>query len=372
MVNTINTLYAASEQAHRTLTSELQFKEIDLRFIALDQTRGLAITAMILAHFGPGIYERIGLEGWLLDLLLLMGRLATPTFIAIFGITLAFVYVPKAAVDPIAMRQKLIKRSGVVLLAAIAVSTPEFILTFNSDTYWANSLFLNLLLNFYGILTFYVLAIFSCGLIIGPLSAAPYAFSLIFGSTLIFVGSVLGYDAWPSVGPGLLEWFRFVLVSGKYAYLVNLGCLLMLVAFGSHLKRELKANSGVNLTLLTAGIATLLCGLAVGRIVGWRTVADLHSKYDAPPQLWYLSAVIGTMFLVIALFNSFKIPAVSFIMEHTGRNPLSIYVAHAFVLPAVAFLRFWFPFLPDALHTSIPMLVFLLYWTRIIYQSSRS
>lgn len=343
-----------------------------MRFVALDQIRGVAISAMILAHLGPGFYDRIGLEGALLDTLLLIGRFATPTFIAIFGFTLAFAYLPKAITDPAAVRVKLIGRSRLVLLSAIAVSVPSMITTLQSDSYWGNALSLNIFLNLYGVLLFYALAIFSTGLLIGPISRAPYTFPAVVGSGLIFTGTWLGYDAWGPEPGTATELFRLFFVSGKYAYFVSFGFCLMLVSLGWHM-RGLRKN-GVRLApvLLAIGVMMLFCGLSMGRIVGWRTLSDLHTGYAAPPQFWYLCTVCGVMFSALALFDSIKIPVVSFIMEHTGRNPLSIYIAHAFVLDSVSLLRALAPGLPDTIHVLLPFLIFLAYWASVVLHSNRA
>lgn len=342
-----------------------------MRFQAVDQTRGLAISAMIWAHFGPGLWERIGLQGLSVDILSLIGRFATPTFIAIFGFTIAFAYLEKARTDPKPLRRKLISRSGIVLLAAIAISVPSYMQVFWLETYWGGSLALQVMLNSYSVLLFYAFAIFIVAWILPRLAQAPATAPVILGSALILLGTWLGYDTWQSQGESLAEWVRLILVSGKYALLTNLGVALLLVTFGWHVRARMQLGEAVVPMLLVAGIVLFLCSLSLGRISGWRTLEQLHSEFGAPPQLWYLGMICGVMFMIIALLHRVKIPGLSFILDHTGRNPLSIYVAHAFVLPAVALLRDLFPGLPGILTIVIPLSIFLLYWAYVVYTSSQ-
>lgn len=343
------------------------------RFSAVDQVRGLAIAAMILAHFGPGFYSRVEISGPVLDVLHLIGRFATPTFIAIFGFTIAFAYIPKALVNPEAVRNKLFGRAKVVLLAAIAVAVPSFLKTFlGGGEHWGGSMLMALLLDVQGVLFFYAAAIFTVAFFIGQISRAPFTFPLLLGSGLIFIGTWFGYDAWPHGEAGIIELLRLFLVSGKYAYLVNLGVALMLVSLGYLISNLLRSGVKVWPALLTIGVVMLLCGLSLGRVVGWRTLADLYTHYGAPPQLWYLCMVCGAMLVFLAMFSAVALPGVSFFLDHTGRNPLSLYVAHAFVLPSVSLMRAIAPSVPDILIIAVPLLMFLAYWTAVILRSSRS
>lgn len=323
---------------------------------------------MIVAHFGPGLWERIELQGVILSLFSIFARLATPTFIVVFGFTLAFAYLPKAQLGQKALRVKLITRSVKVLFAAIFISIPAYIGTLSSEYYWADSLLLDLLLNTYSVLIFYAMAIFCAGLTIGYMAHSPYITPLV-GAGLIFIGTYLGYDSWRPMGENLLEIARLLLVSGKYAFFVNFGVVLMIVGFGWRLSLMREEGQNVRPILVVTGLTLLLVSLSAGRIVGWRTLNDLHSGYGAPPQIWYLSAVCGVMFLCTALFDKFRIPFVSFFFEHTGRNPLSIYVAHCFVLPGVEFLRFYLPNISSAAHIAFPMLIFASYWLYLVLNS---
>ncbi len=327
---------------------------------------------MILAHFGPGVYERLGVQGVVLDVLTLIGRFATPTFIALFGLTLAFAYMPRALKDPASVRHRLVRRSFVVLLAAFAVSVPGFITTLWSETHWGGSIFLDLLLDLYGVLSFYFLAILCAAFLVGSMARSPYAAPALVGAGLVLLGTWLGFDTWKSQGETAVELARLTLVSGKYALLTNLGVALLIASFGWHLSRLREAGNSVVQILIVSGCVMLALGLGLGRIVGWRSIADLGSNYGAPPQLWYMFMVCGVMLLLVALFDARRLPVVSFIMEHTGRNPLAIYVAHVFVLPGTAALRAWAPGLPDVLHAGLPLLVFLAYWAYVVLGSSRA
>lgn len=62
------------------------------RLTFIDETRALAIISMIIAHFGPGVFQRLPSLQFLAEPVLFIGRFATTTFIVVFGITLGFVY----------------------------------------------------------------------------------------------------------------------------------------------------------------------------------------------------------------------------------------------------------------------------------------
>jgi len=335
-----------------------------MRFTAIDQVRGLAIAAMILAHFGPAVWERVGLDGIARDIVGIIGRFATPTFIAIFGLTIAFAYLPKAKQDPVATRAKLVGRTGKVLLAAVAVSLPQMIGTIMSNEQWGGSTTLRLALDVYGVLAFYVFAIYLTAFIAPYLARNPYQTPLALGSIFIFIGTFLGYDYWGNSGENSIELLRLYLVSGKYALLVNYGMILLLVSFGVFIRSEMASGRDVTATLLTSGISLALVGLSIGRIVGWRTLFDLQSNYGAPPQVWYLLTVSGVMLIFLGALNRFTIPVISFLLEQIGRNPLAIYVAHAFVIPAKYVLEA--AGLPNLISMILPFAVFICYCAFVI------
>lgn len=253
------------------------------RFIALDRVRGLAIFCMIMAHFGPGVYERIGITSPARQALDLIGRLSTPAFVLIFGITLAIIYVPKAGVSPAATRRGLINRSALVFLCSIVVSfasTAKVLLAPAAPDLW-----FRLALAQYNVLTFYTVAIFATGFAIKFIHRDPPRIGLVAGALLIFFGSVLGYEAFPSQGKNLAELFRLLFVSGKYGVFVLMGCAWLMLGVGVLIRRHLENGTSFHKDVLAIGFGMVMLGLSDGRIVGWRTIGDRH-------RLWRTTAVL--------------------------------------------------------------------------------
>ncbi len=340
------------------------------RFTALDQVRGLAVLMMICAHFGPGLYERAGLQGVVLDFLNFLGRIATPAFVLIFGITIAIIYVRKAQTDTAKARRTLLKRSGLVFFCSLAVALPEtldFILHPAEEDVggWTYGI----LLRQYSVLSFYAVAIFITAFCIGHIARDPVRRGLVYGAALVFIGTYLGYDAWPEEAGTLIEIVRLLVVSGKYAVFVLLGCSWMMIAVGVFVVRKMAANEDYRQDLTVAAIVLTLLGLAAGRIVGWRSLYDLQNDYGAPPQIWYLLMIAGLMIASLVALDRFQIPFFSTLLELVGRSPLSFYIAHAFVLPSIDVMRIILPFLPDLVIIGTCMSLFMLYGAALLWRN---
>lgn len=338
------------------------------RFAALDQVRGLAILCMVMSHFGPGVYERVGIGGEFRRTLDLVGRFATPAFVLIFGITLAIVYIPKARTNPQATCRTLIRRSGLVFLCSLVVAlhgTVKALLAADQPDF-----IFRLMLAQYSVLTFYTVAIFVTALVIKFIARDPSRVGLVAGALLIFGGSVLGYAALPPQGRNWLELFRLLFVSGKYGVFVLMGCAWLMIGIGMLIRKHLQNGTSFHKDVLSIAVAMALLGLSDGRIVGWRTIGDLAAGFGDPPQFWYLSVIGGGLLMALVLLDRFRLPGVGFVLERVGRYPLSIYVAHSFVLPAVELFRHIAPSVPDMIWTVTCLLLFLGYCAYKVWRST--
>lgn len=340
-----------------------------IRITALDRTRGFAVICMVLAHFGPGIYDRVGLQGTPRHVLDLTGRLATPMFVLIFGITLGIVYMPRAARDPAAVRRALVRRAGLVLLCSLVVVAPATIALFVETSERVRAF--DLLLRQYSVLTFYAVAIFATGLACSALARDPWRTGLVAGATLVFAGSFLGYDAWPQGGETEWELLRLLFVSGKYGVFTLLGSAWLMLGLGVMIRRRVTAGEPFRQDLAIIALSAILIALSVGRVVGWRSIADLAQRYDAPPQLWFLVMAGGAMLIALAVLDAYPLGLAGLVLEHVGRNPLTIYLGHAFVLPAIALARQLAPDVPELVILGACVGGFLLFCAITVHRSIR-
>lgn len=143
------------------------------RFNALDELRGIAILAMIFAHWGPGLYQRLGVTGFPLDLLHFFGRIATPAFILVFGITIGIAFIPSIRSGNTSITISLLRRSKTVFVAMLIISLPKVIEIAYDNNLEAS--YFSILLATYSVLTFYTLAIAITALLLSKINEIGFA-----------------------------------------------------------------------------------------------------------------------------------------------------------------------------------------------------
>src|SRR6478672_11037322 len=65
------------------------------RLLGLDQARAVAIIAMMVFHFAPGVFIQLPRFEPFRDPVLWFGRMATPAFVVVFGVTAGFVFLSR-------------------------------------------------------------------------------------------------------------------------------------------------------------------------------------------------------------------------------------------------------------------------------------
>ena len=208
------------------------------RFLGLDQARALAILAMMVAHFAPGVFKQVPRLGPVETPVLWFGRTATPAFVVVFGVTIGFVFLPRYLKGDVEKtRQRLWRRTWLIVLCAL-ISVPHFINMAAhrpgpgepEATVW------DWVFGTYTVLFFYAIA----------LALLPAWLSWLTRWTTpkrarrrrrTWAGSVIGYHAWPGETLSAREFVRMVLISGPFSYLPMMGTALLAIPLGLGLYR---------------------------------------------------------------------------------------------------------------------------------------
>jgi len=366
------------KSGHRTLNQNKltmntsTFSRTTTRLTCLDETRAIAIIAMILIHFTEGVINQLPQLLWLKEPIFLFGRFATPAFITIFGITAGFVHFEKFTQgNRQAVIHQLKARTLVVFWCAVLVCLPRYI-NFVIDGEYDYGKWL---INFYSILHYYTLGLLSLILWLHLIQRDPIRWCLILGVAHWLIGIGL-YAIWPkSVFGYTVEYFRLYLVSGAFSYFALSGTALLAMPVGILLRRSVKTQT----TLPQLG-KTMLIGMGL-TLVGWgwgvgigefQVDQIITGSLKAPPRPWYFM-YFGGMTLVLLAFLGWldqvwsKYAILTYPLVLFGQTALVIFTSHMWVLPTVRWLSFVWP-LPGLVRILIPLTAFGIFALVMMYR----
>lgn len=313
------------------------------RLAAIDELRALAVMSMVLAHFGPGIIERVPALGAYRDAVLVWGHFATVTFILVFGITVGFVHYERFYSDD---RKKIVSRlharTRLVFICAILIGIPGFAKECSSGRFE----FIPCLLEFYSPLNFYVLGFLSAPFWLGALGQQPLRNALLL-AIANWVAGVILLAIWP-LGSALdaSEYLRMTFVSGPFAYFQLAGYALAVMPIGIYIRKSLRDGTYARLmlVLIVLGFSLTIGGWALGQSIHEFNIHAINTgELKAPPRLWYWMFFAGPTLLLLAglVFLELRVAAASTLLYPValfGMGALPIYTAHIFVLPALDFM----------------------------------
>jgi hypothetical protein len=309
------------------------------RLTFIDETRAIAIAAMMTMHFGPGVIARIPALEPFASFILVIGRFATPAFIAVFGITAGFVYAHRFAPgnDASRSRRRIHRRAALVLLAAAILVLPRWSVLYDSsglDVRMAA-------FTSYSVLSYYVMGLATLPLWLRVIGRDPMRRAPVLGISLWIVHAVL-VAIWPhdpSLGFG--ELVRMHAVSGSYPYFAMTGVALIAMPAGVVLKRaHARGDREVRRVLvrrvLPIGLAVTALGVAWGSGLGELGLqAILDATPKAPARPWYY-LMFGGLTLVLLTGVAFM-PRI-YPLSLMGQGSLEIYTGHAYVIPGLYWL----------------------------------
>ena len=326
---------------------------------AVHAVRGLIALLVIVAHWMPGLLNRIATDPQpLQDLLNPLFRYGTPGFALVFGIGVGAIRLEQYASNQDQFRKGL-KLSLYVLLAGVSL-----LALMRYGRIWADGgIDSRLLLSglFYSAVTFYLLAILSLPLWMWFISRWR---NMMFGIlSLAVVAMVVHEILMVTIAPlqpaGPLE-FAKVLMTGKFGYFRMTAYVMVGIAIGYALARSYARPDFVQDFGRWGLLLTVLGGLLVYEAHGASALASFR---DILP--WHLTFYAGVTILILAGLNRYysggpiENPVLSrlnaFVIA-SGILALPLFVGHSLVIPGMRLLEVLN--VPGALALALPMGIF--------------
>jgi hypothetical protein len=342
--------------------------------LGLDQARAVAIIAMMVFHFAPGVLVQLPRLEPLRNPVLWFGRMATPAFVVVVGVTAGIVFLPRFVQGkPGYVPERLRRRAFWVFVCAVAITVPvwiRFVVNGVTDTWQC-------VFGLYSVLLFYGLALALLPLWLGWLSRHTEVRALVSGVTLWALGTIAFY-LWPRGSLSAPEFVRMVLLSGDFAYMQMMGTALLVMPIGLHMRRAFDRGTGHVFLgqLFLWGLFLSLVGMGWGMAAGEYEIDRIVSgELKVPSRPWYylhfgalaLVAISGLELLTRGVKWLWR---PGYALALFGQTALVIFTAHMFVLPALELADQFVP-LHGATRIAVAFLPFAAFCAVVIYVRHR-
>ena len=295
---------------------------------------------MTFMHYGEGTIERLGLNRELADFVLATGRIATPAFIAIFGLAAGLAYLGRFTGD---RRRQVTHRlliRGLWLLPCVLLVRIDRVTMLCVQGEWDPFVWM---LDTYSVLSFYVLGVLSMPFYLRLFQNRGWWWPALTGLTMWAAGTALVDVVWPKGETTWINVCRMYVVAGPYPYLQMMGTALVFLPVGAWIKQ---ANDGGRLDaampmLAVAGLTAAGVGLALG--YGAESGLELskfaQGIYKVPVRPWYFLFFTGlTLFGLTLLQQTNRLLGNRFAMHWLaiwGTYGLTLYVVQALIQPGL-------------------------------------
>jgi hypothetical protein len=344
------------------------------RLLGLDQARAVAIISMMVFHFAPGVFVQLPQLEPLRNPVLWFGRMATPAFVVVFGVTTGFVFLPRyLRRKPGDLPRRLRRRAFWILVCAVAVTVPVWIRYAASGVADA----WQWVFGIYSVLLFYAVALAVLPLWLRWLTRHTELRAMISGVALWALGTT-AYYLWPRGPLSAPEFVRMILLSGDFAYLQMMGTAIIAMPIGLRLRRAYDRGTDHEFLgqLFFWGLFLSIAGMAWGMAIGEYDVDRIVSgDLKVPSRPWYYLH-FGAIALVAISGLEFLSRGVSwlwrpgYVLALFGQTALVIFTAHMFVLPSLELADLFVP-LHGAARVAAALLPFMVFCALVMYLRHR-
>lgn len=305
---------------------------------AIGMTRGVMVVMVLLSHWGPGLFKRLGLNDVIEPALSILYRSGTPGFATVFGIGIGAFMVDAFRRDPHAILKRQRMSFWLVLSGILLLALAQITLNGLSGTAITGKI---VAFGLYGVLAYYAFALISGPLWMAPLaklrhpmlSLPPIALGL--WALWLVLPSVLPSTALPSV----LEFFRLMGL-GVYSVpkLAGVTCFGILVGLWLNMTKDTaRAARGLMVIGLCGAAATLA---TVVQSYGIEALGNRsHPAFVSLPAtglyIFLVTAMAGTFLWLLGQWAQLHrvLLAPLRLLTVLGGLALPIYVFHGLVIP---------------------------------------
>ena len=329
---------------------------------AITMTRALMALSVVISHWGPGLFSRLGLDQRAEAVLALIYRAGTPGFAAVFGIGIGYFMLPDFAQKRTSVLQRLaasfrLVMLGIVLLAIVKLAN----MLAEGGTLGG----LQVAHAFYGVLGYYALMLGTARWWLPPLARLRHPIPWLLAG---LPGLWLLWQIVPPLLPSaqmqsVLEWPRLMLVAGYNVFKMTAVAAAGMAA-GFWLSRQKDSRQAATTLAVAGGLGLALSVMTILEAYGNDAFLRRGSPAftSMPGLILYLSlAVLGVGLFLAALLSWERLSAFPRLplklLVVIGGLALPIYVFHGLVIPVRNLLVM--AGLPGAVALLLPMGGFL-------------
>ncbi|SDX92616.1 Acyl-CoA synthetase (AMP-forming)/AMP-acid ligase II [Albimonas donghaensis] len=331
---------------------------------SINAVRGLMVLSVLISHWGPGVFERVGLAAAADRWISMIYRMGTPGFSFVFGLGLGFFMLPGFARNRPSVARRLRAALALVLVGMALIAAAKLGgLAMRGGAIDGG----DVARAFYSVLAYYALALTTAMLWLEGLSrvSRPVPVALLVAAAMWGLWEIAGpLMAGPHMNT-LLEWPRMMFGGGGYTYFKVSTTAFLGLALGAWLSRREDVAGAQRLLIGGGGIALLFAVLAAMDIWG----AGTFETRGAPVFSSFLGALLYAAFgtLMLGLFMALTrrwnrlgaIPrGIAQALIVTGGLALPIFAFHEVVIPTKDMLLL--AGLPGLVALALPLGAFLL------------
>ncbi len=331
---------------------------------SINAVRGIMVLSVLISHWGPGVFARLGLEAEADAMISVIYRMGTPGFAVVFGLGLGYYFLPVFDEKRKFVTKRLASYLFLVAIGLILFAVVHFVKLYASGNTINGQ---SVAFAFYNILAYYALALATASLWLRILSISkrPFVAALVIAGLMWILWLISSSLVRGPNMDSLAEWLRLMFGAGNYTYFKVSASAFLGIALGLWFSRQEDLAETAGILVRTSSLC--IAGIVIISLEIWGVQAfigrggAIFQSFLAP--LFYASfaaLLLGVFVFVMlrwrTLGQTARIPLQFLVV--IGGLALPIFVFHGVVIPIKDILLL--VGVPGPIALALPMSTFLL------------